>query len=122
MYIRFAKGQYVDAVIPTAVEEWEPNAGPDDVIWLIPADINPSKSVPETRNVQARDEVTGQPIFGENGAPVWATVVTEGTDGAKVETVVTEEVMVTYKLRQKPSLFTQDDILEALGETQPTVI
>jgi hypothetical protein len=122
MYIRFAKGRYVDAIIPSGLE-WALNKAPGDIVYEIPEDINPTKTVNETRNVQATDELTGQPIFDDQGAPVWAReTATDSITGEEVETIVTEDVEVTYKMLQNPNIFTPDDILDALGDVTPTIL
>lgn len=93
MILRFHKGQFVDAVIPSAVGI-QPSAAPGDVIWNLPSDINPSKTIEETQNVQAIDPETGQLLFNEDGSPQFET----------------ESVQVTYTLMQNPNIFTPDDI------------
>lgn len=89
MFIRFNKGIYCDAVIPGAVGV-QPSIAPGDVIWNLPSDLNPSKTIQEER--QATDPVTCQLLFNEDGSPQMETVSS------------------TYTLMQNPSIFTPDDI------------
>lgn len=93
MFIRFNKGKFVDAVVPSAVGI-QPSAAPGDVIWSIPSDINPSKTIEENQNIQAADPETGKLLFNEDGTPQFET----------------QTVSVTYTLMQNPNIFTQDDI------------
>lgn len=114
MYIRFHKGRYVDAVIPSTVGI-QPTATPGDVIWEIPTDINPSKTVLEEEPIQTVDPNTGQSTYAvesvldENGNP---TVVGQDDNGNPIyaQRVVTQTVSKTYKLMERPDIFTMDDI------------
>ncbi len=111
MIIRFHKGQFVDAVIPTALQGPAINRAPGDIVWQLPADINPSKTIQVTENVQAVDPLTGQPLFDSNGLPIWeTTIVTDPVTGEQVQQIVTQQVPQTYSLMENPSIFTQADI------------
>jgi len=108
MFIRFHKGQFVDAVVPSAVGI-QPFAAPGDIIWSIPSDINPVKTIEEIQNVQATD-LMGQLLFNKDGTPKWETETIENEDGSITEVVKTQSVPITYTLMQNPTVFTQDDI------------
>lgn len=113
MIIRFSKGQTADAVIPTAHESAGANKAPGDTAWKLPADINPSKIVQETENVQATDPLTGAPLFDENGMPIWeTTAITDPVTGEETTQTVTQQVPKTYTLMQRPGIFTPADIAE----------
>lgn len=107
MIIRFHRGQFVDAVVPTDVN-LTLNQAPGDILWQIPADINPSKTVTEKHPKQAVDS-TGAPIFNENG-PVYETTTIQNADGTETVQTIYEDVPVTYSLLGNPNIFTQDDI------------
>lgn len=109
MYIRFHKGQFVDAVTPGPVGV-QPVGSPGDIVWSLPSDINPSKTIEENQNVQATDPITGQLLFNEDGTPQWETETVANLDGTSLEVIVTQQVSVTYTLIQNPNIFTQDDI------------
>lgn len=109
MHIRFHKGQFVDAVIPSAVET-QPSTAPGDIIWILPSDVNPSKTIEETQNVQATDPITGQLFFNTDGTPQWEIETVTNQDGSTTEVIQTHQVSVTYSLLQNPNIFTQDDI------------
>lgn len=116
MHIRFHKGQYVDAVVPGSVGVL-PAAAPGDVVWQLTADINPSKTVEETENVQEVDPETGQPLFNEDGTPVWQTELIENPDGSTSEVIVTQLVSRTVYLLSGPQYFTPADIEAAASYT-----
>lgn len=120
MFIRFNKFGYCDAVIPSTVGV-QPPAAPRDVIWSLPSDINPSKTIEETHNVQATDPVTGQLLFNEDGTPQWEMETVKNPDGTTSEVIVTQQVPVTYTLMQNPTIFTQDDI-QSILINPPTVV
>lgn len=93
MMIRFNRFGFVDAVIPTDVGI-TPLSAPGDIIWNLPSNINPSKTIEETQNIQATDPNTGQLLFNEDGTPQFEA----------------QTVSVTYTLMQNPNIFTPDDI------------
>jgi hypothetical protein len=110
MIIRFHKGFYCDAVIPTANEGVGLQAAPFDVVWQLPADINPSKTVQELENVQATDPLTGALLFNADGTPQWETQTVTNPDGTTSEQIVTQTVNKTYALLENPNIFTPADI------------
>lgn len=113
MIIRFHKGIFVDAVIPTAVQGAAINRAPGDEIWEIPSDINPGKQITEIENVQATNPETGALLFDENGLPIWkTTTTTDPITGEEMQTIVTQPVQKTYTLMGNPSIFTPADIAE----------
>lgn len=111
MYIRFDKGRFVNAVIPSVLEA-PPSATPGDIIWNLPNDINPTKTIEEIQNIQATDPISGQLLFNTDGSPIWETESVNNDDGLSLEVVKTKVVPVTYKLMENPTIFTPDDIKE----------
>lgn len=113
MYVRFHRGQYVDAVVPSAVGI-HPPAAPGDEVWSVSTDINPSKTIEVDEPVQAVDPTTGQPLFNADGTPVYETQTVTNPDGTTSEVVVTTPVSRTVYLWQgqyvDPTQFTMDDI------------
>lgn len=117
MYIRFHKGQFVDAVIPSAIGT-QPSISPGDVLWSISGDINPTKTITVTQNVQAVDTTTGQPLVNEDESPQWQTQTVTNPDGTTSEQIVTQqvpEVVYLWKgLLVDSTQFTQNDITQAV--------
>lgn len=110
MIIRFHKGQFVDAVIPTAVQGTTKNCAQGDVVWELPADINPSKTINVIEPVQAVDPLTGQPLFNEQGMPIWQVETMTNPDGTTSEIIARQQVPKTYTLIENPGIFTPEDI------------
>src|SRR5690242_17099352 len=113
MIIRFHKNLYVDCVIPTSVQGATANRAPGDIVWELPADINPSKTITEIENVHAVDPTTGRPLFDESGLTVWeTTTTTDPATGEEIIQIVTQPVTKTYSLMDNPGIFTPADIAE----------
>lgn len=117
MFIRLHKGIFVDAVIPSAVGT-QPSASPGDVVWHLSGDINPSKVIQVTENMQAVDPLTGQPLFNADGSPQWQTTTVTNPDGTTSTVIVTQQVPQTVYLFSGPKVdstqFMPADIQAAL--------
>jgi hypothetical protein len=109
MFIRLHKGQHVDAIIPGAVGV-QPSAPPGDIVLSFEQDINPSKTIQVTQNVQDTDPISGQLLFDDNGQPVWKTIEVTNPDGSTTEQVVTQQVPQTITLLSNPNEFTLADL------------
>lgn len=111
MIIRFHKGQYADAVVPTATQGATTNRAPGDILWELPADINPSKTINVTQNVQDTDPMTGVLLFNSDGTPKWkTTTTTDPVTKQTVTTIVTQQVPTTFTLMENPGIFTPADM------------
>jgi len=107
-FIRLHRGQYVDCYVPSAVGI-APSAAPTDRVWALVTDINPSKVIYITQNVQAFDPITGQLLFNSNGTPKWETTTVTNSDGTTTTQNVTQQVEQTVYLQSAPNYFVPGD-------------
>lgn len=120
-YIRLHRGQYVDCYVPAAVGV-EPSGAPSDVVLSLSGDINPSKVIQVTQNVQASDPVTGQLLFNPDGTPKWEIKTVTNPDGSTSTVIVTAQVPKTVYLQSSPTNFTMDDIKSACAASNVTCL
>lgn len=107
-FIRFHRGQYVDCYVPSAVGI-APSAAPTDVVWSLPNDINPSKTIQVTQNVQATDPLTGALLTNADGTPKWKTIAVTSPSGQAITQIVTQQVEQTVYLQLAPNYFVPGD-------------
>lgn len=129
MYVRLHKGTTVDAVVPSAVGV-APSPAPNDIILAFTSDVNPSKTIQVTENVQATDPVTGALLYNSDGTPQWETTNTLDAQGNPIpvidpttgkpevdangnpvyeQTIVTKQVPKTVTLMSDPTQFSEAD-------------
>lgn len=107
-FIRLHRGQYVDCYVPSSVGI-APTGAPTDVIWAFPSDVNPSKEITITQNVQASDPVSGALLFNPDGSPKWETTTVTSPGGQEITQIVTRQVQQTVYLQSAPNNFTEAD-------------